>query len=310
MIDILGFALLRPYWLLGLIAALAIGLITARRGRLSSAWSAAIEPALLAGLARLGRISQSATRSRIDPVMIAAIIIALIVLALAGPARESRDGTAFRNLDAVVLIFDLSHSVTEGGHLAEARATARMIAASAGSRPVELIVFAGDAYIASGFTTDQEQLGTTIAVLDGETVPERGDRTARALSLAHKTLTDANIIYADVVLVSAGGGIDDGAVAEVTKLQVSGYRVSAVYVQPSLAHVNAPQRGPLDSLVRIGGGTSADVIDPTPIANEISQFRAARLTNSALSVLVWSDYGRYVLVLALIPTLLLFRRRA
>jgi Ca-activated chloride channel homolog len=308
MIEVGGFALLRPLWLAGVPLAFLIGFLIVRRVTALAGWDRAVDPTLLAALDALGRVVPGTGRRNRLPLIAAA----LIVVALAGPARESKDGTTFRNLDGVVIVMDLSRSVATGESLNEAVTAARLVAERAGSRPVALVVYAGDAYLASGFTTDAAALGTTIAVLDGETVPEAGSRPERGLALARTVLAEAAIVAGEVVLVTDGGGIGRTAMREAEAITAAGGRVSTLFVPASggSAGTEPPQRSVVDAVARIGGGTAADVGDPMPVADAVGARWPSRLVRGDFAVLIFTDYGRYLIGLALIPALLLFRRRA
>ncbi|MEJ1162012.1 VWA domain-containing protein [Prosthecomicrobium sp. N25] len=311
MIEAAGFALLRPWFLLAIPAVIAVAALFGRRGLGLAGWETAIDGPLRAALERMGRVVPGSGRA--DRALAATAV--LLALALAGPAVERTDDGTFRNLDGVVLALDLSRSVATGGRLPEALTAARIVAEQAGSRPVALVVFAGDAYVASSFTTDAESLGTTIAVLDGETVPDPGSRPERALALARRTLEEADVIAGDVVLVGDGGGLGAAALREAEAIAARGGRVHALAVpgSPVAASGGAEPsvgRGLLEALARAGGGASGDIADPRPVADAVGGRRASRLAETGFAVLIWRDYGRLLLVLALVPALMLFRRRA
>jgi Ca-activated chloride channel family protein len=306
-IEAAGFALLRPHWLLALPPVALAALWLARRATELSGWNRAIDPPLLAALQRLGRVLPGTPRRNLLP----ALTAGLIILALVGPAREVADAPTFRNLDGLVIAMDLSRSVAQGGRLPQARATARLVAERAGSRPAALVVYAGDAYLASPLTTDTRALGTTIAVLDGETVPDLGTRPERALALARRVLAQAQVVAGDIVLVSDGDRVTDAALRESEAAAAAGYRVSAIHVEPAAAVAGAPLpegRGGLDRIARAGDGMAADVLDAERLADAIGAHPASQLASSNFAFLAWTDYGRYFLALALVPALALFRR--
>ncbi|SMF51860.1 Ca-activated chloride channel family protein [Tistlia consotensis] len=308
MIELGGIALLRPAWLLALPAVALLALLSARRAGLLGGWDRAVDPALMAALRRLGRVVPG--RGGHD--WLPAVAAALIALALSGPARETRDAPAFRNLDGIVLVLDLSRSVAESGYLPEALAAARLVAERSGARPLALVVYAGDAYLASAFTTDAEALGTTIAVLDGATVPDAGSRPDRALALAGRTLRQADIVAGDVVLVTDGGGLDEAARQEVGKIVAAGGRVSTLFVPPAPDPAGGPlpDRRQLDALAALGEGLGGSVDHPLELAEALGGEQASRIAQNDLSALFWRDWGRYLLLAALLPALALFRRRA
>jgi Ca-activated chloride channel family protein len=71
-----------------------------------------------------------------------------------------------------------------------------------------------------------------------------------------------------------------------------------------------PDRAAAAQLAAAGGGALADVLDPGPIVAAAGSEAGARLGASAYAALVWRDLGRAGLVLAAVPLLMLFRRRA
>jgi Ca-activated chloride channel homolog len=307
MIEIGALAFLRPWWLVAAPIVAALGWYISRQANGLEAWERAIDAPLLAAMRRLGRVLPGAAQRD----WFAAALAGLIAIALSGPATKSADLTAFRNLDGLVIAADLSRSVTGGGNLPMALSAARVVAEGAGSRPVALVVYGQDAYVASNFTIDARALGTTIAVLDAETVPGAGSRPERALALARAMLDETRTLAGDVVLLSDGGGISDAAYDEARSIAALGARVSTLLV-PQAEAGEAPPTDPaaLAALARLGGGLAADATDPAAVASLVGSATATRLAASDFSVLAWDDHGRWLLVLALLAALPLFRRRA
>lgn len=309
MTELFGFALLRPWWLLGLPLALTVVFVAVRRAGGVGDWRRAVDPHLLDALARRGAVVAGKGRGAV----VAAFACALIAIALVGPAVERRQETAFRNLDTVVIALDLSRSVAESPQFRDAKIAALAAAQAAGSRQVAVIAFAGDAYLVSPPTTDRKGLETTLFSLDGETVPDFGSAPARALGLARKTLKDAGVVGGDVVLITDGGGIDEGVRGEARGLAADGHALSAIFVTPKTATGRPP--GPADSgrpeleaLAKIGGGVSGDIDHLEDINVQLNRATAERLGPGAFASLAWLDLGRWLLFAAAAPMLLLFRR--
>ncbi|NDV85352.1 VWA domain-containing protein [Aurantimonas aggregata] len=298
--------LLRPYWLLALPLIALVAMIVARRSRGLAGWERAVDPRLLAAMQRLGSVVPGTARRTWLPILIAAPI----VLGLAGPGMRDANPPTFRNLDGIVLAMDVSRSVAEGGGLEDAKAAAQLVLQRAGARPVMLIVFAGDAFVATAFTTDPEALGSTLAVLDAETVPATGSRPDRALALARQTLADANILNGDVVLITDGDGLGPATVAETETMRAAGMHVSTIFVEPTERPGDMPVPDPagLQRMAEAGDGFYAAANEPWSVAEGIGQRAASRLESSDYAVLFVTDYGRYLLILALFPALGLFRR--
>jgi Ca-activated chloride channel homolog len=308
MIEQAGWAVLRPLWLLALPLVAVLTVMVSRHSGALGGWRVAIDPHLMAALERLGRVVPGQP-ARTWP---AAGAAGLIALALAGPAKERQDAPSYRNLDGLVLVVDLSPSVAQGGRLTQAVTAARLVADRGQSRPVALIVYAGDAYLASAFTTDARALGTTLAVLDGETIPDEGSRPERALRMAREILAGAQIIAGDVVLITDGGGLSESAMQEARSIRAAGSRVSTIYVEPSILPAGVPQveRAALDAVAETAGGLAGHVLDPFPVAEVAGVGTASRVIQSDLVAFLWTDYGRYGLVFSLLPALALFRRAA
>ncbi len=304
MVSLDSFAVMRPLWLLALPLLALLAYAVRRRAAGVPGWDTAIEPALLAALGKLGRIVPGSGR-RDWPAPLAA---SLLAVALAGPALRSAETITYRNLDGLVVVMDLSRSVSLSDHFDAALVAARSVVDGAGSRPTALVVFAGDAYVASAFTTDSTVLGTTIAVLDGETVPDPGSRPARGLSLARQMLKDASVVSGDVVLISDGGALDETAFAEAKAIRSAGSFLSTLAVPEGAGP--AEERGDLGELARAGGGASGSVIEPAEVLGTAAARPASRLESQGMAGLFWDDLGRFVLILALVPALALFRQRA
>lgn len=306
MSALFGLILLRPWWLLAVPLIIAAGVFFARRARGLAGWERAIDPALMAALGRLGHIVPGDSRRAFWPVAVAAVL----ALALVGPAARDADPPTFRNLDGIVVAVDLSRSIAEGGSLDDLKAAVQLLLQSAGSRPVALIVYAGEAYVASAFTTDPVALGSTVAILDGDIVPDPGSRMDRALELAGRTLAEAKIANGDVIVVSDGDQVSPAAMGEVAKLRGAGAHVSAIFVAPESrsGDMPAPQPGELARLASAGDGFFAPASEAYSVADAIGRRAASRLASGDYAVLFYTDYGWYLLVLALFPTLALFRR--
>lgn len=300
-------ALLRPWWLLALPVILATARLAARRSSVPAGWSAAMDPALLEAMARLGRILPGTRQAGHLPTA----ILATLALALAGPALRDRNAPTFRNLDGLVVVFDLSRSMTAGGALSAAEGAARLIVQAAGTRPAGLVVYAGDAYLGSPLTTDGDALGPTIAALDGETVPDPGSCLACGLRLATRLLAESGTLHSDVVVVSDGGGASD-ALPGAQALVAAGARISTLAVPPTERASDMPAANPagLAALARTGGGIAASLADPGPLLAAVRAGGGAASTPVALRHLGWHDYGRTLAALPLILALGLFRRSA
>ncbi len=300
-------ALLRPWWLAAVPLMGALAFRAVWRAAPLGDWHRVVDPALMGVLARRGAVLGGRRQANLAAV-VAGMVIAL---ALVGPAMERKDATTFRNLDATVIVIDLSRSVAEGGDLKAVRQAAQGVAEAAGTRSVAVVVYAGDAYLAMPPTTDRDSLGTTLFALDADTVPDRGSHPERGLALARRTLAEADVVAADIVLVTDGNGIGEAAGREAAAIAAKGWRLQALFV-PAVKVLPPgspkPDRAALESLTRTGNGRTADVAAPGAVLEAVGASTANHLAAGGYSVLAYTDFGRWILLLALVPAIALFRR--
>ena len=294
-----GIELLRPGWLLALPLLALCALLLRRRQGGAGDWGRIADPALLAAMRDMGRLEPPAGGA----VSLAAMVVAgLVGLALSGPSVERRDAVAFRNRDGVVFVVDASPSLTGAPSWTVAQATIRFALAGLGSRPAGLVVFAGDAYVASDLTNDVDQLGQTLFLIDAETVPDPGSRPERGLALARGMFDAEGLPLGDVVLLTDGGGLGPETVAAGAALTADGRRLSVLTVEaddPAAA-----------ALAEVGGGEVFAVGDAEGLVGFLDEAARQRLEEQDWPLLFRADLGRWLLLVALAPALLLFRRVA
>ena len=290
-------ALLRPLWGLGLLVVAAIGAYVWRRSGALGGWSKAANPHLLEAMAELGHVDERGDKRR----LVAAIAVAVItVLALAGPALERREANSFRNLDAVVLVVDVTPAGAQEEIWTQLQTLGRFAVASLGTRPAALVVYAGDAYVATDLTHDHQQLGQTLSLLDAETIPDEGVRPDLGLGLARQILSDAQIIAGDVLLISGGDGLGPELLATAGEMNSSGIRLSVISA--------ADPSDRLAAMARVGGGQVFTPDTAQAMTNWLTQSSRTLLERLDISLIHWRDFGRYLLLFALVPLAYLFGR--
>jgi len=295
----LDLTLLRPLWLLALLPLAAFaGWVWLRRGGAGD-WHKAADPALMQAMMALGRIDPRNNRA---PLIATLGIIAVTMLALSGPAIERRDTLSYRNLDGVLFLMDASPSVTQDPSWTQFLTMGRFGLAALRTRPGGLIVYSGDAYVATDMTADHLQLGQSMSLIDAQTVPDKGSRPERALELAAKILQQADVLAGDVVLFTDGAGLGPASLRHAASIAQLGARVSIVSL-----HDPAPE---FYTHAAAGGGAVFTTDQSETFGLFMQEDARTRLKAQDYPLLFWMDVGRYLLVLALFPLLLLFRRTA
>lgn len=296
--------LLRPFWLLALPVLVALAVYMFRRAARPGDWRAQIEPHLLQALTALGRVETGRGGGKaLQPFLIAG----LIALALTGPAMQRPKAETFRNLDGVVFVMDVSASMTRDETWPAVVTMARAGLNALAERPAALIVYAGDSYTAATLTLDHLQIGQTITLLNEKTVPDRGARPAIALTRAAEMLAEAEIIAGEVVLFSDGAGIGPEAEKVAQRIVDLGARLSVVAPETTISGEVIGREG-REALARIGGGGVYGVDEVERFMADMRQSGAGRLERQDLQLLLLEDYGRWLLLLALIPAGLFFWR--
>ncbi len=293
----LDVTLLRPAWGLLLPVICGAGWWLLFRAGGFGAWDKITDPQLVQAMAAIGRIEGGSFPLKPAALLLTAGIIAI---ALTGPAIERRDAQTYRNLDGVLFLVDASDSVTEGDRWPQLLSMGRLGVSALGSRPGGIIVYAGDAYVATDMTTDHRQLGQTLSLIDGQTVPDKGSRPERALALALQRMEEAGILAGDVVLFTDGDGLGSPSLQQVASLAARGVRVSLVSVHPTTAQIQTH--------AALGGGAVFTLDQSDDLANWLADVAATRLIRADYPVLFWHDLGRYMLYFALLPLLFLFWR--
>lgn len=295
----LDLTLLRPAWLVALIplAGIAWWAWTRRAG--VGDWDKAADPTLMKAMAALGRIDPSASRM---PLIMMLSVLTVSIVALSGPAIERRDALSYRNLDGVLFLVDASPSVTENDRWPQMLTMGRLGLASLGTRPGGLIVFAGDAYMANNMTADHLQLGQTMSLISAESVPDPGTRPERALTMAAGRLSEAEVIAGDVILMTDGAGLGPLSLQAAAAIAEQGARLSIVsLIDP------VPE---MQTHAAVGGGRVFQLSQTDEFGAWLAEDTRTRLELQDFPLLFWQDLGRYVLLLALVPLLTLFRRES
>jgi Ca-activated chloride channel family protein len=301
MIEFGAFALLRPLWLLAL-PALALLLALTRRREALGDWRRAVDAPLLGAMLRRRGALGSARRG-------GAIFwaLALLALGLCGPAVKAGGAEQFRNLDATLILLDVSRAERRP----QAITAAQFLLERSGARRIGLALYAGDAYLASPLTDDAGSLESLLFSIDDTTVPDGGTRPDRALAFARRILREAQIVAADVALISDGEGIDPRASRLAAALAREGRRLHTLFVSPrsGVDAVDGARRSAMAALAAAGGGRAGDAARPEEIAEDIASHGVAQIGRSELQALEWRDFGRFLAFLAAAPLLLVLRGR-
>ena len=195
--------LLRPEALWLLIWLLPAGWLLWRLSRSAGSWKDVIDPALLPFL--LDGETKTQRRRGQGIVLLG---LALAVLGIAGPSLQKIDVPVFQKADAVVIVLDLSASMsatdTQPSRSRRARQKILDLLATRDEGLTGLVVYAGDAHVVSPLTDDRNTIENLLPALDPAIMPLPGSDAGTALSLAASLLQSAGVANGQILLMTDG----------------------------------------------------------------------------------------------------------
>jgi Ca-activated chloride channel family protein len=301
MITLGTFALLRPWWLLCLPILWLLLRFTRSQDSYLGDWPRAIDASILDAL--MGPQRREPPKS--TPMSLEACVV-LIALSLSGPATRVAASSQFRNLDSALIIMNVSDET----NLSQVTSAAQIVLRGCGARQTGLLLYAGDAYLASPLTYDLESLEALIFAINDQLIPDGGARPERALHLAHHILRRMSIFAGDVVLISDGAGLIPEAIDEARSLAADGHTLHTIFVTPSkdsYADVSILSNA-LYQLANYGHGLAGDTTMAANIAESILSRRINHVANGSRLALEWRDLGQFLILLAALPLVMFLRR--
>lgn len=206
MSDLLGFTLLRPWWLLALLPAALLLVQLYRHGWRRSVWEQWVPRQLHKVL--LHRHPGGAHRLRFIALGTTWL---LVIMALAGPALESATETRRVEDNALVIVLDLSRNMLSNDlqpdRLERARLKIRTLIQTHADSQLSLIVYAGSAHRVTPLSSDHATLINLLGALDPTIMPVTGQAVGSALSLARQAIAERPRNGSQILLVTSG--LDD-----------------------------------------------------------------------------------------------------
>ncbi|MDX9687559.1 VWA domain-containing protein [Halopseudomonas formosensis] len=208
MTELLGFTLLRPWWLLALLPAAILLVQLHRHGWQHSDWEQLLPRPLHQWLLR-----RQAGGSRGLRFAALGLTWTLVIVALAGPAVET--GAESRRVDdnALVVVLDLSRNMLANDlppdRMERARLKIRSLIQDYGDSQLSLIVYAGSAHRVTPLSNDHATLTNLLGALSPDIMPSDGQNLGAALDMARQTIAPLPSKGSQILLVTSG--LDNGA---------------------------------------------------------------------------------------------------
>ena len=224
--DLAQLHVLRPWWLLGLLALPALAWWWRARSQRRSVWQDAVDAHLLPHL--LDDAAGAQRRQWAGRLGLFALACAL--LAMAGPSFRKTEQPLWQAKAPLVIAIDLSSAVLARDlpptRLAQARAKLASLLRERTGGEVALVAFADDAYTVAPLTEDAANVALFLDALSPDVMPEDGQRADRAIAWSQRLLRGAGFDHGDILLLTDRA--DGDALAEAARARIAGYRVSAL----------------------------------------------------------------------------------
>ncbi len=193
----------RPWWLLGIVAAVFVGLYLLRGQAQNSGWKQVIDPALIEHL-----LQGSMSRQQRWPLFALASAIIIASIAMSGPSWEKLPQPIHKTESALVVLLDLSPSMMaqdiKPSRLVRARLKLIDLLNQRKEGLSALIAYAGEAYTVTPMTDDTETIISLLPSLSPAVMPLGGSNTEMAVDQALTLFRDAGLMQGEILLVTDG----------------------------------------------------------------------------------------------------------
>ena len=202
------FHFLRPLWLLALVPLFFIAHQLTKKQLSNTGLDHIIAPELLSHLSS----DNQHKPSKKVPQWLLTLLIAIGIVALAGPVWQKLPQAVFQTDSALIIALDLSPSMRAQDNAPSRIKRAQLKIQALLERRQEgltaLLVYAGEAHVVTPFTDDTKTITNLLPTLVPGLLPIPGSNTEMAIELAKAQLVNSGITKASLVLVTDGIAAD------------------------------------------------------------------------------------------------------
>lgn len=322
------FSLMRPWWLLGFVPLVLIGLFMLRSARQASGWEQVVDPVLHDYVIEPGQDAKSSLRW----MLLTGWLLCLVTLC--GPVWNKQNMPVYQGQQAQVVLFDLSRSMytddIKPSRVARARFKLSDLLSSAKGLQIALIAFAERPYVVSPLSDDANTIAAFVESLEPAIMPAQGSRLDLAIEQSLDLLSQASVQHGHIVVIT-DSDVSARTIDAARLANQSGHRLSVIgvgteqgaplraengrFLQDSNGAIVVPQLKPaaLASLAAVGGGVFTVLESGTDDIERVNAVQSqialtGDLEDSQDSQEYWVEYAPYGVALLVLLCLLLFRR--
>lgn len=220
------FHLIRPWWLLALLALAVILWRLYRSDNINNNWRKVCDPQLLPYFL----VTQSTTKIRWPLWLLGAAWLSCVI-ALTGPSWSLQSQQVYRSLRGVVIVFDLSPQMfaddLKPSRVDRAKYKLMDLLSQAKGSAVGLVAFSGEAYTVSPLTQDARTITAMIDEMSPNIMPVRGNNISAGLLLAQKLLQRGDANPGSIVLITDSNA-DAAAIKTARQLGADGIKINVL----------------------------------------------------------------------------------
>lgn len=296
------FHFLRPYLLIGLIIPLSMLWGLWKNERIQSSWADVCDENLLNYLLVRGQ-----SRQRKIPVVLAAMITFALVSAIAGPTWYKKDNPALSVDNPVMIVLNLSSDMwikdVSPSRIVRAKYLIKDILQNMHTTETGLMVYTREPFVITPMTEDTQIIDNLLPAIEGDIMPENGDRLDRAIDLSVQRLKEVGYVKGNLIVITADVGERfDAALTSAQRAYEEGFDTNIIRVSGS-------ESDKLRMVAEKGHGLYLNYSQNLEVlTNKINDMFNKELKKSKNMQSVWEDMGYYILWFPFMLLLFYFRK--
>ena len=229
------------------------------------------------------------------------------IVAAAGPTWKQKELPALYEQNPLIIALEISTDMDNQGkspnNLSRAKYVISDILQSSPDTQSGMIVYSKEPFMISPLSEDYRIIENLLPAIDISIMPANGNRADRAINMAVEKMKNAGFSYGNILLITTDSGANSSqALDAAKKSRNTGFKTSVIQISNESNDI-------LKKVADVGGGIYLNLRNnPLEFSNFINRSFDKKSEESKNKILLWEDFGYYLLFIPLICCLLLFRR--